>query len=90
LIQNQTVLTIWNEYIKQKEGRWSRRYYLDHADMSRDGGEIISRGLRKNQSNIKERGFLRPLLNLSFDQLTREKVIAWIEKEKMSRPLKTR
>ena len=90
LIQNQTVLTIWNEYIKQKEGRWSHRYYLDHADMSRDGGEIISRGLRKNQSNIKERGFLRPLLNLSFDQLTREKVIAWIEKEKVSRPLKTR
>jgi integrase len=58
--------------------------------MSRDGGEIISRGLRKNQSNIKEKGFLRPLLNLSFDQLTREKIIIWIEKEKIARPLKTR
>lgn len=83
-------MTVWLEYIKQKEKRWSRRYYLDHADMSRDGGEIISRGLRKNQSNIKECGFLRPLLNLSFEQLTREKVLAWIEIEKISRPLKTR
>ena len=86
----QTTLTIWNEYIQQKEKRWSSKYYFDHADMSRDGGEIISRGLRKNQSNIKEHGFLRPLLNLSFNQLTREKVIAWIEKEKILRPLKTR
>ena len=86
----QTALTIWNEYIQQKEKRWSSKYYFDHADMSRDGGEIISRGLRKNQSNIKEHGFLRPLLNLSFNQLTREKVIAWIEKEKILRPLKTR
>ena len=88
--QEQSILTIWHEYLKYKEKRWSRRYYLDHTDMSRDGGEIISRGLRKNQSNIKEIGFLRPLLNLSFEQLTREKVIAWIEGEKVSRPLKTR
>ena len=88
--QEKSVLTIWHEYIKHKEKRWSRRYYLDHTDMSRDGGEVISRGLRKNQSNIKEIGFLRPLLNLSFEQLTREKVIAWIEREKVSRPLKTR
>lgn len=88
--EKQTILTIWDEYIKRKETRWSRRYYLDHKDMSRDGGEIICRGLRKNQSNIKEQGFLRPLLNLSFEQLTREKIIAWIEKEKIARPLKTR
>ena len=72
--QKQTALAVWDEYIKQKEKRWSHRYFLDHKDMSRDGGEIISRGLRKDQSNIKERGFLRPLLNLSFNQLTREKV----------------
>ena len=88
--QTQTALIIWNEYIKDKEKRWSRRYYLDHVDMSRDGGGIISRGLRKNQSNIKECGFLRPLLNLSFEKLTREKLIKWIEREKHSRPLKTR
>lgn len=85
-----SALKIWHEYMKCKEKRWSHRYYIDHVDMSRDGGEVITRGLRKNQSNIKEPGFLRPLLNLPLNQITRDKVIAWIEKERISRPLKTR
>lgn len=89
-IKEQSALSIWLEYIKQKEARWSRRYYLDHVDMSREGGELITRGLRRNQSNIKETGFLRPILNLPLNQITRNLVIAWIEKERDSRPLKTR
>jgi len=88
--KDQPSLIIWNEYIRLNEGRWSRRYYLDHADMSRDGGGLITRGLRSNQSNIKEAGFLRPLLNLPLNTLTRETVIKWIERERISRPLKTR
>lgn len=83
-------LSIWLEYIKQKETRWSRRYYLDHVEMSRDGGEVITRGLRRNQSNIKEVGFLRPLLNLPLSEITRDLLIRWIEKERNTRPLKTR
>lgn len=88
--KEQSALSIWLEYIKQREARWSRRYYLDHVDMSRDGGELITRGLRRNQSNIKETGFLRPLLDFPLNQITRDLVIAWIEKERNSRPLKTR
>ena len=86
----QSTLSIWNDYIKLKEKRWSSRYYLDHDDMCRDGGGIITRGLRKNQSNIKEAGFLRPLLNLPLNSITREKIITWMEKERSTRPLKTR
>lgn len=89
-VKEQSALSIWLEYIKQKEARWSHRYYLDHVDMSREGGELITRGLRRNQSNIKETGFLRPILNLPLNQITRDLVIAWIEKERNSRPLKTR
>ena len=88
--KEQLALSIWLEYIKQKETRWSRRYYLDHIDMSRDGGELITRGLRRNQSNIKEAGFLRPLLNLPLSEITRDLLIRWIEKERNTRPLKTR
>lgn len=88
--KEEPALSIWLEYIKQKEARWSRRYYLDHLDMSRDGGELITRGLRPTQSNIKEAGFLRPLLNLPLNQITRELIISWIEKERDLRPLKTR
>lgn len=90
ILINQSILEIWQKYIEHKKSRWSQRYYFDHVDMSRDGGEKITRGLRKNQSNIKEQGMLRPLLNLSFEQLTRDKVVKWIEKERISRPLKTR
>ncbi|WP_293625815.1 MULTISPECIES: integrase family protein [unclassified Polynucleobacter] len=89
-VKEQSALSIWLEYIKQKEARWSHRYYLDHVDMSRNGGELITRGLRRNQSNIKEAGFLRPLLDFPLNQITRDLVITWIEKERNSRPLKTR
>jgi integrase len=90
IAKEQSALSVWLEYIKQKEARWSRRYFLDHIDMSRDGGELITRGLRPNQSNIKEAGFLRPLLNLPLSQITRDLIITWIEKERNARPLKTR
>lgn len=88
--QEKTALIIWHEYVKQRQARWSDRYYLDHLDMARNGGEIITRGLRPNQSNIKEIGFLRPLLNLPLAQITRERMLVWIEGGRITRPLKTR
>lgn len=87
---NQTLLTAWQDYIKSRKSRWGARHLHDHIDMSRDGGEIITRGLQKGRSNIKEAGFLRPLLDLTFNQLDREKIILWIEKESVSRPMRTR
>jgi len=83
-------LEAWSAYIKARAPKWSERHKADHEDMSRDGGEEITRGRRKGMADKKEPGMLRPLLDLPLNQITRDAVTAWLEAEAPKRATRTR
>lgn len=83
-------IDIWHEYILARKHKWGDRHLSEHLDMVRDGGELIKRGLRKGQSNIKREGILRNLLSLPVKELTREKVESWLKSEVDFRPARVR
>lgn len=83
-------LEAWGEYIKVRAPKWSERHKADHETMSREGGEVITRGRRQGMAEKKEQGILRPLLELPLNQITRDRVAAWLEVEAPKRPTRTR
>lgn len=89
-IRGTTALIVWDEYIKARKANWGERHLADHIDMAREGGEKITRGLKKNQSKVKEAGILRPLLVLPLNELDRLKVEAWLKGEVTKRPARAR
>ncbi len=89
-ISCEPALTAWRSYLKIHKEKWSIRYYQDHLDLSRDGGELITKGLRKNMLPIKEQGFLRPILDLPINQIRNDFVIKWANTESLKRPTKTK
>ncbi|MDD3757325.1 MAG: integrase family protein [Advenella sp.] len=83
-------LEAWAVYIQVRAPRWSERHKADHETMSREGGEIITRGRRQGMADKKEPGILRPLLELPLKQITRDQVAAWLEVEGVKRPARAR
>ena len=83
-------LVVWDEYIKARTSHWGERHKTDHEDMTRLGGEKITRGLRPGQPKTKQPGILFNLLSAPLDEITRDKVAAWLKKESKDRPARTR
>jgi len=67
-------LEAWGEYALVKAGQWSERYKGTHEQLSRAGGEKITRGKRAGMGDTKEQGALRPILELPLKAITREQV----------------
>jgi len=82
-------LDAWLIYLDEEKIHWSKRYFWEHQELSRDGGELITKGLRKNQNSIKEIGFLRPILDLPFTLINQNVITNWVRREVASRPTKT-
>lgn len=89
-IKHSPALDAWEQYIKVRATKWSERHKADHESMSRAGGEKITRGKRAGQSDTKEQGILRPLLNLPLSQITRDRVAEWLAPEADKRPTRAR
>lgn len=83
-------LEAWAAYIQARAPKWSERHKADHETMSRQGGEIITRGRRQGMPDKKEPGILRPLLELPLKQITRDQVAAWLEVEAAKRATRAR
>jgi integrase len=83
-------LVVWSEYIKERSPQWGDRHKSDHLDMVRLGGEKITRGLRKDQSKIKQEGILYRLLSLPLNEINRAAVMPWLKKEAGIRPARAR
>jgi integrase len=83
-------LVIWNEYILARKSNWGDRHLADHLDMVRKGGQKITRGLKKGQLDTKQKGIIHDLLSLPINQITRERVQAWLSKEAKARPARAR
>lgn len=83
-------LVIWKEYIQERSPQWGERHLADHWAMVREGGGVITRGLRSGQSNIQQPGILREILSLPLNEITRAVVLAWLKKEMQTRPTRAR
>lgn len=83
-------LIAWGEYIADRKHQWGERHLTDHLDMVREGGGLITRGLREGQSNIKSAGILRDILSLPLNQISKEIVLSWVRKEVKQRPARAR
>jgi len=81
---------VWDEYILSRKSHWGDRHLADHKDMVREGGEKITRGLKKNQSKVKAAGILRPLLAFPLSEITRDRVEGWLKNEVAQRPARAR
>lgn len=89
-LKNVQALVIWNEYIQARKHQWGERHLADHKTMTREGGGIVTKGLRFGQSNIKQPGMLRAFLSVPLNEITRDKVVLWLKKESAIRPTRTR
>lgn len=73
-VRQAPALDAWDAYIKARTPKWSERYKDTHELMSRAGGEKITRGKRLGMGDTKEKGALRPILELPLNAITREQV----------------
>ncbi len=83
-------IVVWDEYIKARSKQWGDRHKADHKEMSRVGGEKITRGLRPGQPKTKQPGILFNLLSAPLEEITRDRVALWVKKEAKDRPARTR
>ena len=83
-------LIIWNEYIAERKHQWGERHLADHIDMSRKGGQKITRGLKKGQPSTKQKGILLDLLGLPINEITKDRVLPWLKREVKTRPARAR
>ena len=85
-VRQAPALDAWGEYVLAKSGQWSERYKGTHEQMSRAGGEKITRGKRSGMGDTKEQGALRPILELPLKAITREQVEHLIVERLQAKP----
>ena len=83
--QDATFADAWHPYLEDRRAHWGERYYLDHLNFARPGGEPKLRG-----PGLTTPGPLAPLLALKLAELTPERVRAWLQGEAAHRPTQAR
>ncbi|MEA3274462.1 MAG: integrase arm-type DNA-binding domain-containing protein, partial [Pseudomonadota bacterium] len=80
-----SVAEAWSAYIAARRGHWGERYYTDHVNLARPGGEPRKRGSGKTTP-----GPLAPLMGLKLADLTPEHIRDWLQAEASARPTQAR
>lgn len=83
--QDATVAAAWQVYLEERRAHWGERYYRDHVNLSRPGGERKQRG-----PGLTTSGPLAPLMALRLAELNAERIRAWLAPEAAIRPTQAR
>lgn len=83
-------LAAWKAYIQARAPKWGDRHKGSHEEMMREGGATITRGKRPGMSDKKAPGILRDLLMQPLRDITRDRVVAWLDDEGVKRPAAAR
>ena len=75
----------WNDYLAEREERWSARHLLDHRKLSQDGSQE-----RRKGGGLRKPGPLAPLMEIRLADLTAARVETWIKSEAIDRPTQSR
>jgi integrase len=78
-------LEAWAAYIKAHP-KWGSLHLADHVTMSKEGGELRTRGRKVGHSDKTLPGILRPLLLLPLEQIDADHVRVWLQDEAARRP----
>lgn len=84
-----TVGEAWSIYVEDRRPFWGERHYADHLKMSKAGGEVAKRGVKKSLDGTKPvtvPGPVHELLALPLRDLTPAVVEAWAAKHAKVRP----
>ena len=85
-IESAPALDAWSAYIEARASKWSARYQTTHEQMSRAGGEKITRGKRSGMADTKAQGALRAILALPLNEITQRAVKVEISKISDTKP----
>jgi len=77
--QDVTVGDAWAAYTEARRPKWGARYYLNHQNLTKPGGQPRTRGRRKGEPKTTMPGPLYPLLALKLSDLDAVAVKAWLE-----------
>lgn len=77
--QDVTVSDAWAAYLADRRPKWGARHYLNHLNMTKEGGQPRKRGRRKGEPKTTMPGPLVPLLALKLPELDAEAVKAWLK-----------
>ena len=80
-----TLAEAWQVYLEERRAHWGERYYRDHVNLSRLGGERKQRGL-----GLTTPGPLAPLMSLRLADLNAERIRNWLAPEAAIRPTQAR
>lgn len=80
-----TMAEAWQTYLEARRAHWGERYYRDHVNFARPGGEKKARG-----EGLTTAGPLAPLLPLRLSAITPARVRAWLAEEAATRPTQAR
>lgn len=79
-------LDAWNAYIEARRPKWGERSYQDHVKLSKEGGEVITRGRRTTEDGKTQPGALRPLLALPLRKIDAATVRNFLKDDAAKRP----
>ena len=83
--QDATVGEAWKIYLEARRSHWGERYYRDHVNFARPGGEKKARG-----EGLTTPGPLAPLLPLKLTSITPAYVRTWLAEEAANRATQAR
>ncbi|SFL37936.1 protein of unknown function [Nitrosomonas aestuarii] len=75
----------WHEYVNVRKSKWSESHLKDHLKMIRSGGETRN---RSNKLTIP--GCLTPFMDVRLQNISKELLTEWAEKESKERPTQAR
>ncbi|MCK2095989.1 tyrosine-type recombinase/integrase [Thauera aromatica] len=76
----------WEAYIEARRPKWGERSYQDHLNLSKAGGETITRGRKTTKDGKTQPGALRPLLALPLSRIDAKTVRAFLKDDAAKRP----
>ncbi len=79
-------LEAWNAYIEARRPRWGGRSYQDHLNLSKEGGDTITRGRKTTEDGKTQPGALRALLALPLSRIDAPTVRAFLKDDAAKRP----
>ena len=80
-----TVADAWTVYLNDRRAHWGERYFRDHVNLARPGGEPKKRGPGKTSP-----GPLAPLMPLKLSEVTPLRIRAWLGSEAGARATQAR
>lgn len=83
-------LEAWTAYLETRRAKWSEPHIRDHENVSKEGGELRTRGRRKGESDKTLPGALRSMLLLPLARIDADCVRAWLADEAANRPTHAR